>query len=346
MLQAAGVKTEAHLPFAGVHQLLRPVRARVANLASAHHAALAAAFGVGESESPEPFRIAMAVLDLLSDVAADAPLLVTVDDGHRLDRASADVMAFVARRIESDPIVVLIATREGYPVSFTGAGLPEHRIGALDPASATELLEASGSHLSAVARRRLLREAVGNPLALVELPRAVGADPEQLSSGSLPLTDRLVRAVAARVADLPETTRWLLLVAAMNQEHVSEILRAGSLAAGRELDAKDLQPAADAAIVMGGALSAELPSSPREGRACRDYRSRRSLSAPSTACISAASSLPADAPSRCGSTTVDCSTSTRVCVPSSSIAGRNVAGRALVDVGATSTVLSPRRSSA
>ena len=150
VLQAAGVKTEAHLPFAGVHQLLRPVRARVANLASAHHAALAAAFGVGESESPEPFRIAMAVLDLLSDVAADAPLLVTVDDGHRLDRASADVMAFVARRIESDSIVVLIATREGYPVSFTGAGLPEHRIGALDPTSATELLEASGSHLSAV----------------------------------------------------------------------------------------------------------------------------------------------------------------------------------------------------
>ena len=87
-------------------------------------------------------------------------------------------------------------------------------------------------------------------MALIELPRAVSADPEQFSSGSLPLTDRLVRAFAARVADLPETTRWLLLVAAIDQEqHVSEILRAGSLAAGRELDAKDLQPAADAAIV-------------------------------------------------------------------------------------------------
>ncbi len=248
VVQTTGVEAEAHLPFAGLHQLVRPVRARAANLASAHRAALDAAFGIGDDGPPEQFRIAMALLDLLSDVATDAPLLVTVDDAHRLDRPSADVVAFVARRIESDRIVVLIASREGYPSPFADAGLPEHRIGALDPATATALLDTCGSHLSAAARSRLLREAAGNPLALIELPLAVGAGPA--SSGTLPLTDRLVRAFAARVADLPHRTQWLLLVAAVdNEQHVSEILRAGSLAAGAELDADDLQPAADAAIV-------------------------------------------------------------------------------------------------
>ena len=250
VLQTTGVEAEAHLPFAGLHQLVRPVRARAANLAPAHRAALDAAFGVGDDEPPGHFRIAMAALDLLSDVAADAPLLVTVDDAHRLDRPSADVVAFAARRIESDPIVVLIAAREGYPLPFADAGLAERRVGALDPATATELLDASGSHLSAAARSRLLREAAGNPLALIELPLAVSADPRPLPSGPLPLTDRLVRAFAARVSDLPEMTRWLLLVAAVDrEEHIREILRAASLAADAELDANDLQPAADAAIV-------------------------------------------------------------------------------------------------
>src|SRR4051794_11087241 len=250
VLQTTGVEAEAHLPFAGLHQLVRPVRARAANLAWAHRAALDAAFGVGDGEPPEHFRIAMAGLDLLSDVASDAPLLVTIDDAHWIDRPSADVAAFIARRIESDRIVVLITTREGYASAFTDAGLPEHRVGALDPATATALLDASGSHLPSAARSRILREAAGNPLALMELPLAVGTDPGPLPFGPLPLTDRLVRAFAARVADLPETTRWLLLVAAVDHgEHISEILRAGSLAARAALDADDLQPAADAAIV-------------------------------------------------------------------------------------------------
>src|SRR4051812_11442074 len=115
VLQTTGVEAEAHLPFAGLHQLVRPVRARAANLASGHRAALDAAFGVGADEPPEHFRIAMAPLALLPDVPPAAPLLVPVDDPHRIDPPSADVGAFAARRIESDPIVVLIATREGYP---------------------------------------------------------------------------------------------------------------------------------------------------------------------------------------------------------------------------------------
>lgn len=250
VLRTAGVAAEAHLAFAGLHQLVRPIRARAARLPPAHRGALDAAFGVAAEAPPEQFRIAMAVLDLLSEVAADAPLLVIVDDAHRLDRPSADVLAFVARRIESDPIVVLAAARLGYPSPLAGAGLPEQELTALDPAAATELLEAAGPQLTPAARSRLLRAAAGNPLALVELPLAVGHDPAALAGAALPLTERLERAFAARVADLPEPTRWLLLVAAIHDdERVSEVVRAGSLAAEAQLDADDLQPAADAAIV-------------------------------------------------------------------------------------------------
>ena len=101
VLRTSGVQAEAHLAFAGLHQLVRPVRDRAANLPPPHRAALDAAFGIANDSPPGQFSIAMAVLDLLSDVAAQTPLLVTVDDAHRLDRPSAAVLAFVARRIES-----------------------------------------------------------------------------------------------------------------------------------------------------------------------------------------------------------------------------------------------------
>ena len=172
VLRTSGVQAEAHLALAGLHQLVRPIRSHAANLPPAARASLDAAFGLACDTPPEQFRVAMAVLDLLSDVASEAPLLVTVDDAHRLDRPSADVLAFVARRIESDRIVLLVATRDGHPSSITEAGLPEHRLEALDAATATALLETSGPQLSPAVRRRLLREAAGNPLALVELPLA------------------------------------------------------------------------------------------------------------------------------------------------------------------------------
>jgi predicted ATPase len=104
VLTTAGVHSETHLPFAGLHQLLRPVRERAGELRDPQRAALDAAFGRTDDPAPGHFQIAMAALDLLSDVATDAPLLVIVEDAHWLDRATSDVLAFVARRIESDPI--------------------------------------------------------------------------------------------------------------------------------------------------------------------------------------------------------------------------------------------------
>src|SRR5215210_800330 len=148
VLTTAGVQSEAHLPFAGLHQLLRPVRDRASELRDAQRAALDAAFGLTDEAAPERFRIAMAALDLLSDVATDGALLLIVADAHWLDRPTADALAFVARRIESDPIVLLAAIRDGYASVLAEAGLPEHSLVGLDDTTAAALLDAAAPELS------------------------------------------------------------------------------------------------------------------------------------------------------------------------------------------------------
>jgi AAA ATPase domain len=142
VLTTTGVQSEAHLPFAGLHQLLRPVRGRASELPAVQRVALDAAFGLTPDVAPEYFRIAMAALDLLSELASDAPLLLIAEDTQWLDRPSSEVLAFVGRRIESDPIVLLGAVREGYPSVLGEAGLPEHRLSGLDDLAAAALLEA------------------------------------------------------------------------------------------------------------------------------------------------------------------------------------------------------------
>jgi DNA-binding CsgD family transcriptional regulator len=250
VLTASGVQSEARLAFSGLHQLLRPVRHRAADLIPAHREALDAAFGLTDGPPPAHFRIAMAVLDLLSEVAGDGPLLLVAEDAQWLDQPSTDVLAFVARRLESDPIVLLAASRDGYPSGLVDAGLPEHRLDALDPATSAELLDASARQLTAAERNRILDEAGGNPLALIELPLAGRRVIDASEPGPLPLTERLERAFAARVSELPGRTRLLLLVAALNDgDDVSEVLRAGNGIAGTTLDLDLLVPAEQAAII-------------------------------------------------------------------------------------------------
>jgi predicted ATPase len=116
ILSATGVQSEAHLAFAGLHQLVRPVRSRIGGLPAPQRDALQAAFGIKQQSAPERFRIALAVLDLLCDVATDEPLLVLAEDAHWLDGPTAEALAFVARRVESDPIVVL-AGQHAHPRS-------------------------------------------------------------------------------------------------------------------------------------------------------------------------------------------------------------------------------------
>ena len=151
---------------------------------------------------------------------------------------TADVLAFVARRIESDPVLLLAAARDGYPGGLADAGLPEHRLDGLDDATAAALLDAAAPGLPLTTRSRVLREAAGNPLALLELPAAAGRpEDEQSRPGGLPLTERLERAFAGRVSDLPDVTRLALLVAALSDgDAVGEILQAASAVAGTPVD--------------------------------------------------------------------------------------------------------------
>jgi DNA-binding CsgD family transcriptional regulator len=250
VLAATGVQSEAHLPFAGLHQLLRPVRARARDLPPIQREALDAAFGLTDEVAPEHYRIALATLDLVSEVAGDAPLLLLVEDAHWLDPPTADVLAFVARRIESDPVLLLAAVRDGYPSGLTDAGLPEHRLAGLDDAAGAALLDAAVPPLPLAARSRVLRVASGNPLALLELPAAFArAEHEPSRPGDLPLSERLERAFAARVADLPDATRLVLLVAALSEEDaIGEILQAAGRVAGTAVDVDAAEPAAGAGI--------------------------------------------------------------------------------------------------
>jgi predicted ATPase len=112
VLAAAGVQSEAHLPFAGLHQLLRPVLSGTRQLPPPQRDALLAAFGMTDAAAPDLFLIALAVLELLADTAAGSPLLLGVEDAQWLDQPSGEVLTFVARRLESEPIVLLAAIRE------------------------------------------------------------------------------------------------------------------------------------------------------------------------------------------------------------------------------------------
>ena len=218
VLSTVGVPAEAHLPFAGLHQLLRPILARVAELPEPQHAAMLAAFGM----SPTPqsfFFIALAALELLADAAARTPVVVLADDLQWLDQATTDVLGFIARRIESEPIAVLAALRTGHRREPAVAGAAELLVPGLDDDTARWLLNRHGGALAPATRERLLTEAAGNPLALLELPAAIRAgrlDEAAVLPSMLPLTTRLERAFSARLDDLPPATNALLLAAALD----------------------------------------------------------------------------------------------------------------------------------
>ena len=253
ILDVRGVQLESHLPFAGLHQLLQPLLAQLDILASPQRAALEAAFGLTDSAAPDRFLIALASLDLLVEAAQPAPLLLIVDDAHWMDRPTCDALAFVARRVHLDPVVLILTIREGAENPFETAGLPELLVGPLDQDSAGHLLDARTPGLAPAVRELLLQAAAGNPLALVELPVALGKERLtglSLQADRMPLTTRLERAFAIRFTELPARTRRLLVVAAANDTgSVSETLQAGALLAGEPVTLAALGPAVSAELI-------------------------------------------------------------------------------------------------
>jgi DNA-binding CsgD family transcriptional regulator len=245
VLSTAGVESEAHLAFAGLHQLLRPVLAHVEQLPGRQRDAVLAAFGMNDSVVSDLFVLALATLNLLAEAADGGPLLLIVEDAHWLDPSSADVLVFVARRLEFEPVVLLAALRDGSQGPYDDAGLPELRLDRLTDGAAAALLDARAPDLQPAVRQRVLGEAAGNPLALIELPVGLSQTDDGFASPAwLPLTSRLQRAFVARVSGLPTATRTLLLVAALNDgDGLAETLDVAAMVGGEHVTVDDLAPA-------------------------------------------------------------------------------------------------------
>jgi DNA-binding CsgD family transcriptional regulator len=213
--RAAGVQSEMELAFAGLHQLCAPLLDHLADLPLPQRDALRTAFGLSAGPAPDRFLVGLAVLSLLSDVAGEQPLVCLVDDEQWLDRASAQVLGFVARRLATEPVALVFATRvPGDEV----AGLPELLVGGLPEADARTLLDAAlAGPLDERVRDRIVAETRGNPLALLELTR--GVTPAELAGGfglpdAAPISGRIEEGFRRRIEALPAGTRRLLLVAA------------------------------------------------------------------------------------------------------------------------------------
>jgi DNA-binding CsgD family transcriptional regulator len=217
VLWVAGVESEMELPFAGLHQLCAPLLDRLDGLPVPQQAALETAFGLALGTPPDRFLVGLAALSLLSEAAQERPLACLVDDAQWLDGVSAQVLAFVARRLREESVALFFATREP---SGGGdlAGLPELALDGLAEPDARELLvSVLPGRLDERVAERIVAETHGNPLALLELPRPTTA--AELAGGfglpgSMPLAGRIEESFRRRVAGLAEETQRLLLLAA------------------------------------------------------------------------------------------------------------------------------------
>src|ERR1700733_65305 len=215
VLRATGVQSEMELAFAALHQLCSPILNNLDGLPEPQSDALRIAFGTSSGAAPDKFLVGLAVLNLLSDVAEQRPLVCMVDDEQWLDRASAQALGFVARRLVAESVGVVFAAR--IP-SDDLAGVRELPVVGLQAADARALLNSAlTGPLDSGVRDLILRETRGNPLALLELSR--GVKPDQLAGGfgllgAVQLSEKVEESFRRRIDGLPEQTRRVLLVAA------------------------------------------------------------------------------------------------------------------------------------
>ncbi|HEX2034700.1 MAG TPA: ATP-binding protein, partial [Chloroflexota bacterium] len=251
LLRAAGVEAESTLAYATLHRLLRPVLGWTSRLPGPQAGALAVAFGLQAGATPDRFLVSVAVLTLLSEVAGTQPLLCLVDDVQWADTASAEVLAFVARRLEAEPVALLMAVRAGEGGDAEGTGLAQLELTGLDADDGAALLhERWGARLAPAVRAQLVRATGGNPLALIELPGSLTAG--QLAGRDplpepLPLASELQRTFLERTRRQgPDVQQLLLLAAADGLAQLATIRRA---AEGLGLDASALETGALADLV-------------------------------------------------------------------------------------------------
>jgi DNA-binding CsgD family transcriptional regulator len=214
VIRAVGVESEMELTYAALHQLCLPLLDGLERLPIPQRDALGTALGLRSGPPPDRFLVGLAVLTLLSDTAVAQPLICLVDDAQWMDRSSAQVLSFVARRLQAESVAILFAERDGDDPGEL-AGLPELCLDGLSDADARELLAASHVQvLDEQVRDRILAETRGNPLALLELPRTLS--PEGLAGGfAVPggLPSSIQASFLRQVIRLPGETQRLLLLA-------------------------------------------------------------------------------------------------------------------------------------
>ncbi|WP_421733169.1 AAA family ATPase [Cellulomonas sp.] len=217
VVRVVGIESEMELPFAAIHQLSWPLLDGLERVPAPQREALETAFGLSSGPPPDRFFVGLALLSQLSEHADAQPVVCLVDDAQWLDRSSAQVLSFVARRLHADSVVIVLAERDGdAPSEFEG--LPELRLGGLSDADAAGLvMAASLGPLDRSVRGRIIAEAHGNPLALLELPR--GQSSTDLAggfsvTGRLTVPSRIEASYRRRIQMLPSETQRLLLVAA------------------------------------------------------------------------------------------------------------------------------------
>ncbi len=253
VLTVTGLESEADLPFAGLHQLLQPVLPSAGALPGPQKNALLTALGMRAGAPPEVFLVGLATLSLMDEVADERPLVVVADDFQWLDGATSSVLSFVARRLESTHILLIVSLRETFQATLRTAHLPEIHVAPLSDMASADLLVSVAPDLDLQTRRLILDEALGNPLALLELPcafRLQGTDGREGALRSIPLTDRLERTFSAQAGRFPKLTQAALLLIALDQDPtVSDLLGAMRKQVGEEVTVDVLQPALEAGLI-------------------------------------------------------------------------------------------------
>jgi DNA-binding CsgD family transcriptional regulator/tetratricopeptide (TPR) repeat protein len=217
VIALSGAESEMELAYAGVQQLCAPMLGHIDRLPDPQRNALRVALGLRDGAAPDRLLVSLAVLSLLADAGAERPTVCIIDDAQWIDRASLQALAFAGRRLAADPMVMIFAAR-GSQADPELAGLPELHLGGLSDTDARALLSAMmPTRLDEAVRDNILAEAGGNPLALLELNRAL--PPARLAGGygladATPLAARIEQTYDQRLRELPPQTRMLLLLAA------------------------------------------------------------------------------------------------------------------------------------
>lgn len=239
VLSVAGVQSEMELSYAGLHLLCAPLLSGLGDLPEPQRNALAGAFGLRDGGTPDRFMVGLAVLSLLANAAAEQPLVCVVDDLQWLDEASALTLAFVGRRLLAESVLLVFAMREPAEKQLLH-GLPELPLAGLPDSASRELLRwVVPGRIDRLVRERILTEAAGNPLALLELPR--GLTPPELASGFVgfearPVPNTIEDDFLRRIEALPDDTRRLLVVAACDPLGDVRLLRRAARQLGIDAD--------------------------------------------------------------------------------------------------------------